>query len=662
MGEERPPGEVFQNFINAFQSEDGKHPYEQQLHLLGYRSPQPFKVDWFDLYNYDEALARELIEDPAETLEKFEARCHNRVRVHHLTDTTSIRDINTESLAKFIMIGGIVVKAGEKTSKITEAAFNCGVCGETFLIDQENQFLKVPTKCTTSDCKARGGFERNYKESKFKDHQFIEVQEPPDQLPPGETPCRLEVVLEDDLTGTVKPGDQVKITGIVYVKMNRPGSPKLQLVRFLEANHVKTANQNHFLQEITVQQIEEAELLAQDPLILNRLIRSFVPSIYGHHDIKKALVLQQFGSEAIIKPDVRKRGDIHVLLLGDPGCGKSQLLIYAAKVSHRGIYTVGRGSTAAGLTVSVIREKDGGGFTLEVGALVIADTGHCSMDEIEKMRNEDRDAIHPAMEQQIVPVAKGGINTTLNARCSILAAGNPVNGRYNSYQTIAQNINLPAPLLSRFDLIFIMKDVPERERDAATSDVILDLATDPSNLLSLEELKNYVAVSKTIKPILSQEVAEHLKQFYVKARQASLESGEGAAISITARQLESLIRLTKACARAHLRKEATIEDAEVAIALFTESMHQVGIDPETGQMDIDIIETGKPRSLQAKLGLVLKIIGDRERIEGMVKEDELKNALLEDHSIEPTETKRFIKVLMRDGTVYSPRPGYLKRT
>jgi len=335
--------------------------------------------------------------------------------------------------------------------------------------------------------------------------------------------------------------------------------------------------------------------------------------------------------------------------------------VYASKVSHRGIYTVGRGSTAAGLTVSVIRDKEGG-FTLEVGALVIADTGHCSMDEIEKMRSEDRDAIHPAMEQQIIPVAKGGIHTTLNARCTILAAGNPTLGRYNTYQTIAQNIsNLPVTLLSRFDLIFIMRDQPDEEKDAATSDVVLDIATDTPSILSLEQLKSYIAVSKTIKPLLTQPVAEHLKQYYVNVRQASVEGGEASAVSITVRQLESLVRLTRAHARAHLREMATLEDAEAAINLFTESMHQVGIDPETGQMDIDMVELGKPRSMQAKLGIVLTVVSVIERMEGAASEDQVKKVLLEDHGIGELEAGKLIGVCMRDGTLYCPRPGFLKR-
>lgn len=653
--------EVFSDFIKNFKKENGDRPYEQQLNALGYSNPKPLIVDFYDLYNYDEDLARELIENPTFVLQNFKVQCSNRVGVRNLAIATSIRDIATENLGKFIMINGIAVKAGQKTSKITSAAFRCTACEETMLLEQKNQFLKNPKQCAS--CQSRSGLEIDYTKSEFIDHQVIEAQEPPDQLPPGETPCRLEVVLQGNLTGNVKPGDRVQITGILFVKMSRPGSPKLELTRYLVANHVETDNQNHFLREITPQQIEETKLLAKDPFIMTRLTRSFAPSIYGHHHIKKALVLQQFGSVAIVKPDVRKRGDIHVLLVGDPGCGKSQLLIYAAKLSHRGIYTVGRGSTAAGLTVSVIREKDGGGFTLEVGALVIADTGHCSMDEIEKMRSEDRDAIHPAMEQQIVPVAKGGINTTLNARCSILAAGNPVLGRYNTYQTIAQNIsNLPITLLSRFDLIFIMRDNPDEEKDAATSDVVLDIATDTSNLLSLEQLKNYIAVSKTIKPLLTQEVAEHLKEYYVTVRQASVEGGEASAVSITVRQLESLIRLTKAHARAHLREEATLEDADVAIDLFTESMHQVGIDPETGQMDIDMVELGKPRSMQAKLGVVLKVVSAIERIEGAAEEDQVKTVLLEDHGIGNAEARKLIGVCHRDGTIYSPRPGFLKRT
>jgi replicative DNA helicase Mcm len=364
-------------------------------------------------------------------------------------------------------------------------------------------------------------------------------------------------------------------------------------------------------------------------------------------------------------PDVNIRGDINVLLVGDPGTGKSQLLQYASKVAPRGLYTTGRGSTAAGLTAAVVKEGGTGNFILEAGALVLGDKGICCIDEMDKMRDEDRGAIHPAMEQQVVSIAKGGIVATLNARTSILAAANPTLGRYNPYQTIAQNMNLPVTILSRFDLIFVLRDLPELEKDSRMAEHILRLhmaaGTPVSTSIGSDLLRKYISYSKRIRPVMTEEVVEGFRDFYVKMRTASMEGGEASAISITARQLESLVRLAEARARVHLREEVTVEDAAAAIALMQRSLEQVGIDVTTGELDIDILYTGKPRSLQMQLQRVLGVISEMERITGVVKDDDLFDSLIEDHGISRTEAARLIGVLMRDGTIYSPRPGYYKR-
>ncbi|GAH33841.1 unnamed protein product, partial [marine sediment metagenome] len=260
--------------------------------------------------------------------------------------------------------------------------------------------------------------------------------------------------------------------------------------------------------EITPEDEEAIKLLANDPQIYSKTIQSIAPSLYGLDKIKEAIALQLFGGVLKERPDVRIRGDIHVLLVGDPGTGKSQLLQYVVKVSPRGLYTTGRGSTAAGLTAATVKEKDGG-FVLEAGALVLADMGICCIDEMDKMRKEDRGAIHPAMEQQIVSIAKGGIVATLNARDAILAAANPTLGRYNAYQSIAENIStFPVTLLNRFDLIFIVKDIPNEEKDAQITKHILDIHVDSELSKPPIEptlLRKYISYSKRITPKLSPE-------------------------------------------------------------------------------------------------------------------------------------------------------------
>jgi replicative DNA helicase Mcm len=266
----------------------------------------------------------------------------------------------------------------------------------------------------------------------------------------------------------------------------------------------------------------------------------------------------------------------------------------------------------------------------------------------------------------VVSIAKGGIVATLNARASILAASNPTLGRYNPYQTIAQNMNLPVTILSRFDLIFVLRDIPEAEKDTRMAEHILRLhmapGTAPTPPLDTEMLRKYISYSKRIDPVMTKEVVESFRDFYIKMRTASIEGGEASAVSITARQLESLVRMAEARARVHLREEVTVEDSEAVIALMQRSLEQVGIDVETGKIDIDILYTGKPRSLQMQLQKVLVVISEMDRITGVVRDDDLFDALMSDHGIGRSEAARLIGVLMRDGTIYSPRPGYYKRT
>ncbi|HDN05893.1 MAG TPA: Minichromosome maintenance protein MCM, partial [Candidatus Bathyarchaeota archaeon] len=323
----------------------------------------------------------------------------------------------------------------------------------------------------------------------------------------------------------------------------------------------------------------------------------------------------------------------------------------------------GRGTTAAGLTAAVIREK-GGGMTLEAGALVLADKGIACIDEMDKMRPEDRVAIHEAMEQHTVSVAKGGIVANLNARTAILAAANPALGRYEPHRTVAENISLPVTILSRFDLIFVLRDVPNKESDSKMSEHILEIhrkgvsPTEPP--IPLDLLRKYISYAKGIKPVLTKEALQRLKDFYLSMRSAS--ETEGSPVAITARQLESLVRIAEARARAALRKEVSAEDAEAAIAIMKRSLEEVGIDLSSYKIDIDIIMTGKPKSLRDKLQTVLSTIMEMEKETGMVEKTALLNELEAAYGISGQEAERLIGQLLREGTIYSPREGYLKKT
>ncbi len=673
--------EAFTRFIEGFRDAQGVVKYEQAISEMAVRGVKSLIVDFHDLYAFDADLARSVLANPEDHLPQLDAaalsklRMRDReyadairevhVRLRALPAETPLRRIGAEHIGRLVMVNGIIVRASAVTPLLMKAAFRCTSCGEMSYLEQTGQYLRTPQECPS--CNRRRGFELVPKESVFIDSQRITIQERPEELPPGQLPRSLNIELRDDLVDVARPGDRVSVTGTIGLLQRRGRGGVLRIFDLtLQANNVDVSGREMEMLEITPEDEARIKELASDPWIHRKVLQSIAPSIYGYEAIKEAIMYLLFGGVSKELPDVRIRGDINVLLVGDPGTGKSQMLQYAARAAPRGLYTTGRGSTAAGLTAAVVKEGGTGNFILEAGALVLGDKGVCCIDEMDKMREEDRSAIHPAMEQQVVSIAKGGIVATLNARTSILAAANPTLGRYNPYQTIAQNINLPVTILSRFDLIFVLRDQPEAERDARLAEHILGLhraaGTPLTPPIDPTLLRKYIGYSRRIKPVMTPEVIERFRDFYLKMRTASAEGGEASAISITPRQLESLVRLAEARARVHLREEVTVEDAEAVIALMQRSLEQVGIDVTTGAIDIDLIMTGKPRSLQVQLQKVLSVITEMERISGVVKDDDLFDALLEDHQISRAEAAKLIGVLMRDGTIYSPRPGYYKRT
>jgi replicative DNA helicase Mcm len=431
----------------------------------------------------------------------------------------------------------------------------------------------------------------------------------------------------------------------------------------LDANSIEVLGKEP---ETTPPSIEEEEKileLAKNPGVHSKIINSIAPSIYGYEHIKESIMYLLFGGVSKSLPDISIRGEMNALLIGDPGTAKSQLLQYVARIAPRGLYTSGRGTTAAGLTAAVIREK-GGSMSLEAGALVLADKGIACIDEMDKMRPEDRVAIHEAMEQHTVSVAKGGIVATLNARTAILAAANPSLGRYEPHRTVAENISLPVTILSRFDLIFVLRDVPNKESDGKMAEHILEIhrkgASPVEAQIDAELMRKYVGYAKSIKPVLSNDALKRLSDFYLAMRTAS--ETEGSPVAITARQLESLVRISEARARVALRKEVLAEDAEAAITIMKRSLEEVGIDLSSYKVDIDLIMTGKPKSVRDKLQVILSVLMEMEKETGMVEKAALINELELKHKIPRTETERMLWQLLREGTIYEHREGYLKKT
>ncbi|MEM3730818.1 MAG: minichromosome maintenance protein MCM [Candidatus Bathyarchaeia archaeon] len=673
------PQEFFQEFFK-------KEKYRQRLAQMALTNKTSLIVDFADLLVFDSRLASQLLEKPEKYLKyandaafeqlksedpEYAEQLANRtekitVRIVGLPEPTHLRKLGSMHIGKLVMVEGIVVRSTPVRPVVMRAAFRCKGCGQITYVDQTGPFLKAPFKCSNPTCERKGLFDFVQEESTFIDSQDLRLQERPEDLPPGQLPRALHVkLIGSEIVDVARPGDHVSIVGIVQaVSPSLPRVGKLRtFVLHLDANSIEVLGKEP---EATLPSPEEEEKileLAKDPWIHRKIINSIAPSIYGYDHIKEAIMYLLFGGVPKTLPDINIRGELNALLIGDPGTAKSQLLQYVARVAPRGLYTSGRGTTAAGLTAAVIREK-GGGMSLEAGALVLADKGVACIDEIDKMRPEDRVAIHEAMEQHTVSVAKGGIVATLNARTAILAAANPTLGRYEPRRTVSENISLPVTILSRFDLIFVLRDVPDKEADDKMSEHILEIhrkgLTPVEPPIPLELLRKYISYAKGIKPVLTQEALQRLKDFYLAMRSSS--ESEGSPVSITARQLESLVRIAEARARAALRKEVLAEDAEAAIAIMKKSLEEVGIDVSSYKIDIDTIMTGKPKSVRDKLHVVLSTLMEMERETGMVEKTALLYELETKHKVSRVEAERLIGQLLREGTIYEPREGYLKKT
>ncbi|MCW4000431.1 MAG: minichromosome maintenance protein MCM [Candidatus Bathyarchaeota archaeon] len=669
------PQQRFQEFFK-------KEKYRERIAQLAISGKGSLTIEFEELYNFDQALAELLLAKPEEYLQHAGKGAYDQlkiedaeyaekiekiiVRVVKLLGKEQLRRLGSRNMSRLVMIEGIVVRATPVRPMVQIAAFKCKRCGTVNHIEQTGQFLKAPAVCMAPDCGRDGPFEFSQEESQFIDSQDLRLQEKPEDLPPGQLPRVLAVkLIGDEIVDIARPGDHVSIVGIVRAfAPSLMGMGKLRtFILQLDANSVELLGKEPETSPPTPEEEAQILRLSRDPKVHSKIIASIAPSIFGNEHLKEAVMYLLFGGVSRSLPDMNIRGEMNALIIGDPGTAKSQMLQYVSRIAPRGLYTSGRGTTAAGLTAAVVREK-GGSMSLEAGALVLADKGIACIDEMDKMRPEDRVAIHEAMEQHTVSVAKGGIVATLNARTAVLAAANPSLGRYEPNRTVAENISLPVTILSRFDLIFVLRDVPNKESDSKMSRHILEMhrkgLSPVEAQVNAELLRKYVSYSKSVKPELSEDALKRLSDFYLAMRSAS--ETEGSPVAITARQLESLVRVAEARARVALRPTVTAEDAEAAIAIMKRSLEEVGIDLSSFKVDIDLIMTGRPKSIRDRLGIVISTIMEMEKVTGIVERDALVNELETKHKIPRGEIERMISQLLREGTVYEPREGSLKKT
>ena len=674
-------------FLTRFKDKFGSYKYVEQIDEMMPKSAKFIIVDYNDLVVEPEieiifstdpdrilnAFSRAIKEALQTRFPDYAEKIKDEVRVRLVNYPLqrSLRQINAETIGNITSVSGMVVRASEVKPLAKELVFVCPDEHQTKVIQLKGMDVKLPVVCDNPSCKHRD-FELKPEASKFIDFQILRLQELPEDLPPGQLPHYIDVTIRQDLVDNARPGDRIILTGIVRVEQEsiagitrgHSGLYRLRIegnnIEFLGGRGSKTSRKI-VREEVSPEDEKLIKTLSQSPNVYQRLIDSFAPHIQGQSLIKEAILLLIVGSNQRLLGDGSKiRGDINVFLVGDPGTAKSEMLKFCARIAPRGLYTSGRGSTAAGLTAAVVRDKTGI-MMLEAGAVVLGDQGLVCIDEFDKMKPEDRSALHEVMEQQSASIAKGGIVATLNARTSILAAANPMYGKYDPFKNITENVNLPIPLLTRFDLIFVVRDIPGREKDEKIARHIIELhtpqGTDKRSVIDVDTLTKYLSYAKRSSPDLTKEAEEKILEYYLQMR--NVESEE--MITVTPRQLEGIIRLSTARARLLMKDKVEEEDAERAIFLIQSMLQDAGVDVNTGKVDLGVLQ-GRPRSEVSKMQLFMEILKSMEGDNKVaVEERAFVKELEKTEKFTEEEARNYVRRMLREASIYESKPGHYNR-
>lgn len=511
-----------------------------------------------------------------------------------------LRALRSDNIGQLVSVRAKVVKASNVKPKVKVISYVCESCGyEIFQTVNSKTFLPQ-TECP-GHCKVhgvKGKLTTNYAVSKFVPYQELKIQETIDQTPVGSIPRTFKVKVMGELVRKAMAGDLIRLDGIFMTEAAGQGLPTREgLIHetVIEALEIEVEKKKFSDYEFNAELAQEMKLVAGTEGNFDKLARSVCPEVWGMEDVKKALLLLIVGgSELNMNDGMKIRGDINVALVGDPGVAKSQLLKYIAHLTPRSIYTTGKGASGAGLTASVMKDPVTGEISLESGALVLADKGICCIDEFDKMDERDRASIHEVMEQQTISIAKAGVTAILNARTSVLAAANPVyNSRYDKSKTPHENINLPESLLSRFDLIFILLDKPNKENDGKLADHITfvhqhkrhpDL--EEETVFDTNFLKNYIAKARQHNPAVPPHLHEYITSQYVKKRkfEANYKTDKTKYAYTTPRTLLAMIRLAQGLAKLRFSNEVSQEDVEEAMRLMDSAQKSLKPDEEDGEV------------------------------------------------------------------------------
>eukprot|EP01135_Chromosphaera_perkinsii_P011843 Nk52_evm34s2506 gene=Nk52_evmTU34s2506 len=602
-------GRCFMDFLQNYTDDDMLNVHADRVRAMAAQNGESLVIKYRELVFHYPLLGIFVADAPAEMLKIFDERAKVfvkimfpeyekihadiHVRISDLPVSDHLRHIRQIHLNSLIKVCGVVTRRTGVFPQLQYVKYDCTTCGMVlgpYQEDANNPSSRQIDACP--QCQSRGPFTVNVEQTVYRNFQKITLQESPGTVPAGRLPRQKEVILLWDLVDSCKPGDEIEVTGIYRNNFDTSlnlanGFPVFSTL--IEANYIKTREDQFDQYKLTEEDVKEIRELAKKPNVGEMIINAVAPSIHGHSDIKTAIAMAMFGGQEKNPGEKHRiRGDINVLLLGDPGTAKSQFLKYVEKTAHRTVFTTGQGASAVGLTASVRKDPITREWTLEGGALVLADKGICLIDEFDKMTDQDRTSIHEAMEQQSISISKAGIITSLQARCCIIAAANPIKGRYDQSLTFSQNVELTEPIISRFDVLCVVRDNVDPIKDEELAGFVVDshIRHHPINREQLEAeaaqntasdasamsqatLKKYLLYAKmNVRPKLHGMDQDKIATLYGELRRESMLTGS---IPITVRYVESVIRLAEAHARMHLREYVRDEDVSMAIRVALDS-------------------------------------------------------------------------------------------